>query len=205
LCNECFQSIDINPGQACVVCDKEAMVQNQICENCKQDFSFDNVFVMSKYEGLVKQLISALKFDYIEDIAQKLAELFVQSVDKADLADKLNKQLILPIPLHKKRYLERGFNQSELIAAEIAKLLNMQFNKVGLDRIKNTKQQANLNKEQRINNMKDAFCASIDQIPEIVYLFDDVFTTGQTMNEAAKALKQAGAKRVNVLVLAHGS
>jgi ComF family protein len=160
---------------------------------------------MSKYEGLVKELISALKFDYIEEIAEKLAELFVQSVDKADLTDKLNKQLILPIPLHKKRFLERGFNQAELIAVEIAEMLNMQFNKIGLDRIKNTKQQANLSKKERFENMKDAFSSGFDHIPDIIYLFDDVFTTGQTMNEAAKALKSIGVKEVNVLVLAHGN
>lgn len=205
LCANCMDSIEINPGKSCVVCESEALIQNQLCENCRTNFSFDTVFVISKYEGLIKQLIGALKFDYIEEVSEKLAQLFIKAIDTASLSDKLNGQLIMPIPLHKKRYLERGFNQAELIAKKISELSKMKLDKHSLIRIKNTKQQANLNKEQRLENMKQAFEARLDQVPEKVYLFDDVFTTGQTMSEAAKALKEAGVKEVNVLALAHGN
>jgi len=205
LCENCYQSIEINPGNECVVCEKKVNIQNQICANCLENYCFDSIFVMGKYEGLIKNLIGAIKFDYIEDISEKLAQIFAKSLDKAQLADKLNGQLIMAVPLHKKRFLERGFNQSELIAAEIAEILDMNFNKQCMERIKNTKQQANLKKDERIENMKQAFCASFEKVPETVYLFDDVFTTGQTMNEAARALKAAGVKKVNVLALAHGN
>lgn len=205
LCENCYQNIEINPEDNCVVCEKKVRVQNQICDHCLRDYSFDNVFVMGKYEGVIKNLIGAIKFDYIEEISVKIAKIFAKSLDRAQLADKLNKQVIIAIPLHKKRFLERGFNQAALIAAEIAEILDMNFNTQCMKRIKNTKQQANLKKDERIENMKQAFCASFDKVPETVYLFDDVFTTGQTMNEAARALKAAGVKQVNVLALAHGN
>jgi competence protein ComFC len=121
------------------------------------------------------------------------------------LTDKLGKQIILAVPLHKKRFLERGFNQAELIAIEISRIFGMKTDFKSLKRIKNTKQQANLSKKERLENMKQAFSANFDKAPEKVYLFDDVFTTGQTMNEAARALKKAGVKEVNVLALAHGN
>ncbi|MFZ5365226.1 MAG: ComF family protein [Patescibacteria group bacterium] len=165
---------------------------------------FDSIWSASHYQGLIKELISALKFDYIEEIAEGLARHFVRAIDKAGLADKLKGQIITPVPLHKKRYLERGFNQSELISAKIAELLGMKLARGALLRIKNTRQQSKLNKSERIENMREAFSATLAPAPEFVFLFDDVFTTGQTTNEAAKALKIAGVKQVHVLAIAQG-
>jgi len=204
LCEKCFQIIEIQPNEKCVVCERQAQNQNQICSVCSKNFHFDQVFIMAPYKGIVKEMIKSLKFDYIEELSGKLAQLYYLSVDKANLLDKLNKQFIIPIPLHKKRFLERGFNQAELIAGHVSNLLEMEFDIKSLTRVKNTRQQANLNKKERLENMKQAFSADFDKTPEKVYLFDDVFTTGQTMNEAAKTLKQAGVKEVNVLALAHG-
>jgi len=205
LCEKCLKAMEVAVGQSCVVCNKQATISNQLCEVCQDNFCFDTVFVMSTYDGVIKQIIGDLKFNYVEEVADRLAEMYAQAVDMARLGGKMNGQLLIAIPLHKKRFLERGFNQSELIAQQFGKYYNMNINNKCLQRIRNTKQQANLNKEERLENMKDAFCAKFDQVPHIVYLFDDVFTTGQTMNEAAKALKKAGVKEVNVLALAHGN
>ncbi len=205
LCEDCLKCLEVPVGQSCVVCNKHATVSNQLCDSCRHNFNFNTVFVMGTYEGVIKQIISTLKFDYVEEVAEKLADMFAQAVDMADLDDKLNGKQLIPVPLHKKRYLERGFNQAELIARHLSTHLNMNFDAKSLQRIKNTKQQANLNRELRFENMKGAFYAQFEKVPEIVYLFDDVFTTGQTMNEAAKAIKLAGVKEVNVLALAHGN
>lgn len=112
--------------------------------------------------------------------------------------------IIVPVPIHRKRENVRGYNQSELIAKEIArKIEEIKYKKV-LIKIKNNKQQSSLEKKERIENVKNAYEIQKGQIIQNkkIVLFDDIYTTGNTVNECSRILKENGATEILVLSLA---
>lgn len=113
--------------------------------------------------------------------------------------------IIIPVPISKERKIQRGYNQSELIVKEIAK--NIPNINIGTDilyKIKNTPQQSSLNKEQRKYNLIDAYeVRNVEKIKnKKILLFDDIYTTGSTVEECSKILKLSGAYEIGVLTLA---
>ena len=137
-----------------------------------------------------------------------MGDLLIQYLQKSQLinqsTNKLINYLIVPIPLHSKRRRERGFNQAELLAKTISENLGL-LPTNALERTKNTKAQAKLKKSEcREENV--AGCFKIKNPESVrdknIILVDDVFTSGATMNEAVKILKENGAKRIIALVAA---
>ena len=112
-----------------------------------------------------------------------------------------NSDLIIPVPIHKKRLLKRGFNQSVWLGGEISKITNIPFDPFILIRTKDTKSQNGLSNIGRKNNMQGAFKTVKDIKDKNIILIDDVFTTGATVNSCARVLKRVGAKRVDVITL----
>jgi ComF family protein len=112
--------------------------------------------------------------------------------------------LVVPIPLHRKKLRERGFNQAELIAKVVAKHLQVRLTKGNLKRRKATITQTSLDREERRRNLREAFTVkNRDEFQaKNVLLVDDVYTTGATIKEAAKVLKEARVKDVYVFALA---
>ena len=106
--------------------------------------------------------------------------------------------------MHKLKKSVRGYNQSELVANEIAKQMELPFEKTVLIKTKNTKVQSTLTKTQRIENVKNAFFVTdtTKVKDKKVVLIDDIYTTGCTVNECSKVLKQAGAKEICVVTIA---
>ena len=104
----------------------------------------------------------------------------------------------------KKRYKERGYNQSLLIAREIAKNENVKLRNNVISKVKNNNTQSKLNKEERAENVKNVYKITNNKeiIDKNILLIDDIFTTGATLNECSKMLKQASAKKVDVLTIA---
>lgn len=115
--------------------------------------------------------------------------------------------IIIPIPIHKKRKNARGYDQSALIAKEIARNIDKIKYANALKKIKNTKRQSSLQKIERMQNVKHAYQVINKQIIENkkIILFDDIYTTGSTANEGAKILKEKGAKEILVLSLVGAS
>lgn len=109
---------------------------------------------------------------------------------------------VVPVPTHEKRRAERGFNQSEALAEELAKLCGLPCRPQLLKKIKATGQQARMNRRDRQKNLANAFASTPDVKGMNLLLIDDICTTGATLEECAKALKQQGAKRVRALTLA---
>ena len=124
------------------------------------------------------------------------------------LADEIpgyaNSDCLIPVPLHRRKYRERGFNQSRILADAVGKVLNIPVLCNVLKRIRYTKPQASLNKTKRAKNVANAFkVVDLKAVSEKqVILIDDVFTTGSTLNVCAKELLQAGAAKVRVLTVA---
>jgi ComF family protein len=155
--------------------------------------SFPHILALSDYQWPIAKLLTGLKFNAKIPNARALAVLFENNC-LATLPDK--PQLIIPIPLHKNRYLSRKFNQSIEIAKHISQLTNIPLNCALLSRSKSTEQQTELNATARRKNLRKAFSINVNAQQKLteynhIVLFDDVITTGTTMNTAFKLLTEA--------------
>jgi ComF family protein len=156
----------------------------------------DSIVSALVYADPVDQMITGLKFHHDLVFARVLGMLFVR--ERLRLALPLP-ECIVPLPLHEQRYRERGFNQSLEIARHIAPRLRLPINTQLLYRHRHTFAQSDLEAEQRARNVADAFRASHDRhMPRHVALLDDVVTTGHTVAAAARVLKAAGCRHVEV-------
>lgn len=195
----------------CVSCGRDFFV---LCREClsavaldaqqyKKLTGLDRLFVAARDYHLIDQYIWLLKYQYVSTLAAPLAELLVKRLDKVRWLDNF---CLVPVPLHKRRERERGFNQAFLLADQLAGQLNLPVLDC-LVRKRYTKPQVNLGREDRLKNVVDVFnlkAASLPLVNQNILLIDDVYTTGATMSECAKVLRQAGAKKVYGLVLAKG-
>lgn len=174
-------------------------------------FAPDGLTALWAYEGIPRKLILKLKYKFVSDIAECLAEVSTnmlkklsQNVPNAPNWDR-DPFTIVPIPLHWTRENWRGFNHAEELAKLLAKEMGWDFANL-LIRKKLTSPQVGLKEKQRKSNLSGAFVLNPHYskfiIPYSVLLFDDVWTTGATMLEACRVLKKAGAKSVWCLTLA---
>lgn len=181
------------------------------CLNCKAASRLESVVAFFDYKesGAVSSLIKNFKYNFATDIHnlwENIFENFLSEIrSKSDwpIAD----ITIIPVPLHSSRYRERGFNQADLLARAFFESLKkyqgeIDFDNTGLRRTRATKQQARLNRQERLENLKDAFLCEFKTPPKNVILVDDVFTSGATMRECARALEAAGVEKVFGLVMA---
>ncbi len=184
-----------------------------ICKNPYSQFSSDHgcqagsegVFSLWNYSESVEILIHKFKYASKTGLGKRLGELLAELLRKTPLVNEL--QIIIPVPLHKSRKRERGFNQAEILAEELGRQLNLPVETNSLSRIKNTADQTRLSAEERKLNVKDAFriARQINLTDKSTLLVDDVITTGATLNECAQVLKKQGAKRVYACTLAVAS
>jgi ComF family protein len=153
----------------------------------------------------IRTLIHRLKYRRVQPYAA-IAAAFLENAVKYYMLAIPHNTVIVAVPLHASRFLERGFNQSEHIGQELSQRLSIPFaDRDVLIRHKRTKPQAQIkNPKERKENIKDAFCVrnATDIFRKNVLLIDDVATTGETLNEAAKALRRGGAKSVWAFTLA---
>lgn len=159
---------------------------------------------MYKYEGEIRSLLLKYKFN---DKAY-LSDFFAQMILKNQMAISFIKkyEIIIPVPLHRKRLLERGYNQTELIVKKVSinnSIVDCVENDV-LKKARNTKPQSKNNLYERIRNIKGVyFVENAEKIKnKNILLFDDVYTTGSTANECRKVLINAGARQVGVMTIA---
>lgn len=159
---------------------------------------FDLAYSFGAYTDELRKLIHLFKYQKIKTLAKPLGELLVRSLPLEQRFD-----MVAPMPLHWLRQLNRGFNQAELIAAPLARRLNVPLVNA-LKRVKSTPKQAGLTYAKRRVNVAGAFRANgrADVRGKRILLVDDVLTTGATAGAAAAVLKKAGAKHVTVLTLA---
>lgn len=171
------------------------------------------VFALFDYKDkLVKQAIWELKFRGNRNIAKLFAELLheellAQASEYTHFSK--SKPILVPLPSHPNRIKEKGFNQMDLIANQLAFISCgcFEVQKNVLYKIKDTPAQFSIkDRTSRLNNLKDAFAVKdISAIKDkVIFLIDDVVTTGSTLKEARKALKKSGAKKIHCFALAHG-
>lgn len=198
VCGFCGKLID--SGFICVNCMKEIPYEGFSYIPFNQSFCFDELYCNYSYEGIIRSKILDYKFKHKKYLSKTFAEGMIYRFKKI----KPNFDLIVPVPVHRTRKMERGYNQSELIAKILAKEVGIECNAKVLKKIKRNLKQSKLNKEQRISNVKNIF--EIRRSNEIkgktVLLIDDIYTTGATANECSRVLKKAGATKVIVYTVA---
>jgi ComF family protein len=201
--------LPLNREENCFWCGQPNLL-GKTCASCAADYQLDGVFVCADYtDRVIGDLIKKLKYSFARELGKtlaKIAELYLKKTLDSGRTEKINLAnfTVVPIPLHKKRYNWRGFNQAEIIAGFLAAKLNLPVS-TGLIRVKHRPPQAKLDGAARRENIKDCFRCSDPALAEKnILLIDDVATTGSTLNEAAGALKAAGAKKILALVIAKG-
>ncbi|HOP55720.1 MAG TPA: ComF family protein [bacterium] len=198
ICSECLSRVSPVPIPVCKICGSPVEKSN-ICFRCRQNLPyFSRARSYALYDGVIKTAIIRFKFEKKKRIGEFLGNLL------GEFALNLNWKMdvIVPIPLSDRRLKERGFNQSEILALEVGKILKLPVSS-GLVRIKETVPSISLSPAERIKNINKAFLLSDRDLKgKRVLLVDDVYTTGATVNEAGKTLLERGIKEVRVLTLA---
>ncbi len=163
---------------------------------------FDSAVIPFEFETPVNQLIHQFKYNHQFYAYRPLIEELIKLID---LSSQTLPDIIIPIPLHPRRLFVRGFNQSSMIAKILANELNIPSSNQLLLRHKYTKPQVQLSAKQREQAVKNAFRVGQILNFEHIVLVDDVMTTSHTINQAAKVLKNSGARKISVWALARNT
>ena len=183
----------------CAVPFEHAWLQPLLCGDCqRQPASFDETYAPFLYQGAIRYLIAGLKFHSQFKNARLLGMLLAQHLPSASERP----ECLIPVPLHGRRYRERGFNQAAEIARVVGRELAIPVSPDSCIRRRNTPHQVLLSAKRRRQNVKQAF--AVRRLPKArhVAIVDDVMTTGATVAELARVLKKAGVARVEVWVCA---
>lgn len=210
LCQDCMDGINFIFEGICTVCGVPFISKaspSHVCSSCiKKRPKFTLARSICVYEGVLMDAVHKLKYHGHTSIAKPFGMLMAERVFLDKNADKsaTTYDIVAPVPLHKTRLKERGFNQSLLLAREIAKKHKIQLDFLNLYRRRYTEPQINLKGDERLKNVKGAFGVKSPNVfkGKTVLLVDDVYTTGATVTECAKVLKKSGAKGVYILTLA---
>lgn len=196
ICVECFEEIRIREIQQCPHCRKENAVGRFCSDHCKKGYMFDQLIVCADYSQ-IKNLIIKFKYKFSKDLINTFTKLLSR-----ELKNYTSTASVIPAPIHKTNYKKRGFNQSLLLAKAITQVLPSTNLIDCLKEKEKRGQQAHLDRSHRLNNLKDSI--AITQHPPLknVLLIDDIVTTGSTLNECSRVLKNAGAKHITAIVLA---
>lgn len=213
LCQDCFSLIEITNRQHCPFCNPPKITpEGCTCKFCKKNKNLDGLYYTAPYNNfIIKKIITQFKYPpYIKELSKPLSFFIIQYFKSFEYQPTFliktfqSDFLLIPVPLYKKKLKERGFNQSEEIAKELSFFWKIPLISDVLLKIKETSSQIKLSKEEREKNLKEAFiCKNFEKIKgKKIILIDDVFTTGSTMEECSRILKQAGAKEILGIVIA---
>lgn len=188
------------PSNRCITCDAEDFIG--ICPYCKSKIkrveNQDDILSYGYYGGVLKALILAFKYDKNFTAGNVISELLLNLINE----NSVEFDAIYYVPMSKSSIKKRGFNQCEIIAKKLSKSLNIPVSN-SLIKIKNTKEQKSLSKEERYKNIKGAFKIRENNIKnKRILLIDDVVTTGATLLECKKILENFDVEEITVLTIA---
>lgn len=205
-CPTCRAALTSDPLPSCPRCAATVGPHVSLdggCSHCRDSrFHFDGVVRLGPYEGLLRETILRLKHAYSEGLAENVGKLWAAYA--GERLRGLGVEVIVPVPLHWWRRWERGYNQTEALAGALADGLGLPCERSPIRRQRATAPQTRQTPKGRWDNLRGAFQAVLPNriAGRSVLLVDDVLTTGSTCSEAARALREAGAARVQVAVLA---
>ena len=201
MCGECWNDIPLIEPPWCEICGIPNIIGK--CDACAtSDPRYGKLRTIAYYESALQQAIHLFKFEKRTSLAKPLTQLTMEHIpDDCNITEY---DFILPIPIHKKRLRERGFNQATLLAKGLARTTGIQVVTDALVRHRNTSPQSSLDREARQTNIVGAFKLQKKEVVrnKRILVLDDVFTTGATVREAVKVLWNADPVEVDVLTLA---
>ena len=205
-CKKCIDDIRMIKSPMCPSCGTPFIsreCEDHLCGICiKKKMPFSMARSVGIYEGILMEAIHRFKYNGKTSMAKPLAGMMADALETR--LDKSCFDLIVAVPLHRARLRERRFNQSLLMAKEIARICNMPVDYLNLKRTCATEPQVNLKGKERLKNVRNAFSAADKGVfkGKRILLIDDVYTTGATIMECSRVLKRAGAESIFVFTLA---
>jgi len=211
ICAGCREQFALIKPPYCVRCGRplpESAAAETVCGQCRQSPpQFDGARAVGLHTATLREAVLRFKFRGRRRLAEPLAELLAERIssEQSQLAGLPWGSLtgVVPVVLHPRRRSWRGFDQAALLSRRLAKLADLPCREQVLVRSKDTTPQIGLTPTQRRNNMKDAFAVPQPEMVagESLLLIDDVYTTGSTLNEAARVLRRSGAESVWALTI----
>jgi len=199
------RALDALSPASCAACAGPRAGGPPFCVTCGEPASalpgtLDGVQLVAAgvYQAPLEPAIARFKFGGHSELSRALAGLLAARIEPFSLGE----VAFVPVPLHRNRLVERGYNQSALLAARLARELGGSALPRALERVRSTDQQARLGRDARAENVRGAFRARPGRMPPRVVLVDDVVTTGATARACLKALKDAGSEVILVAALA---
>lgn len=196
---DCRSQLVLIAHPKCLRCGKPVETKEQeYCFDCsKKSFHYTRGFPCMKYDQNMSRSISAFKYKG----KKEYADFYVDEILKAyeDIFRRSKLDVLVPVPIHKTKYRERGYNQAELIATGIGQKLKIAVDIHLLQRIRKTLPQKELDDKERLKNLEQAFVLNRKEMKETyhkVLLVDDIYTTGSTIEACAKLLMDAGVREV---------
>ena len=197
VCKKCAAEIKRVPAEHCPICGKVSPLGNSVCWSCSMNkIPYNSHSSVYFYEGNVRKSLIRFKFRNKPQYAETMGMLMAAYAPASS-----NFDIITYVPMSKHAVKTRGYNQTKLLAESISRILGKPCEE-SLSKIKETKRQSSLKFKQRQKNVVGAYLGDENLTDKTVLLIDDIFTTGATFKECAKALKKAGVKEINCLSFA---
>lgn len=205
ICKKCEPKLVYIDEPKCKKCGKQ--IESEVAEYCadclKTNHYYKRGIAAFQYNDMVSHSIYRFKYHnrrtYAEFYGSAIAEKYREEIRRWHAG------VIIPVPIHERKMIKRGYNQAELIAKELGKNLNIKVDGGILKRVVNTRPQKEMSRNERKKNMEKAFkiSKSVVEYKKII-LVDDIYTTGSTVDACAKVLLAAGAEEVNCVCLSIG-
>lgn len=211
-CQDCRAILEVSEHRYCLCKKPIRLFNGGKCGKCRFK-ALDGLFSALPYQNpLIKRLMAQFKYEpyLVKELAKPLTSLVVSHFNLLEppplFLEKTAGYVLIPVPLHKKKLRRRGYNQAEEMAECLSKSLRMPALKKCLLKTRATLSQVELSEKDRENNVRGAFFCESPELTQgkKIFLVDDIYTTGSTMAECARVLKERGAKQVWGVVAARG-
>ncbi len=200
-CTTCLADLQPLPEGRCSRCALPFVAgcgSSHLCADCLRKVPpYQRVIAAGLYAGSLKQALQRFKYEGAVDLDGLLADLLVSALPPLN-----GEEILVPVPLHPHRLRQRTYNQTLLLARAMARNLQIPLNHAMLERTLDSPSQQGLSAAQRAGNLRGAFCCNQPLAGQTLLLVDDVMTTGATVDACSRTLLEAGAGRVDVLVVA---
>lgn len=206
ICRECIDKLKLIQEPKCQKCGKQLQTDERLfCNDCSSSkHVFDKGVCIFEYKEEIKQTLYRFKYDNKRCYRDLFGYMGAKKYGKLLKEWKVEK--IIPVPMYRKKKQRRGYNQAEEFGKALAEGTGIEMDCKSLVRVKDTKPQKGLNKEERYINLQKAFAVDLEKIKgmQSVLLVDDIYTTGSTIDACTEILKKAGVRRIYFMCVAGG-